>query len=55
MIKVEKPFVQKLFEPVNEAGQSRTLKDLLQFVFGDEFKNCKTETICYFIEMRTRF
>lgn len=38
----EKPFIQKLFEPVDENGRKNTLEDLLNFVFGEDYKKFNT-------------
>nr|AWV66691.1 autophagy-related protein 5 [Brachionus koreanus] len=38
---IDKPFIQKLFRPVSETGKRQTLKDLLEFIFGENSSNLK--------------
>jgi autophagy-related protein 5 len=37
----DKPFVQKIFEPIGENGKKRTFEDLLKVVYGETYKNFK--------------
>jgi hypothetical protein len=34
----DKSFIQNTFEPTNESGKRRNLGDLLEFIFGADFK-----------------
>ncbi|RNA08579.1 autophagy 5 [Brachionus plicatilis] len=38
---LDKPFIQKLFQPFSESGKKRTLKDLLEFTFGETISSSK--------------
>ena len=40
VVQNDKPFVQRLFEPLGENGRRRTFGDLLRHIYGDGYKNC---------------
>lgn len=38
---VDKPYIQKTFDPIGDDGRKRTLEDLFDFVFGEGYKKFK--------------
>ena len=41
LIKNDKAFIQKLFEPLDENGKKKTLSDLFEAIFGQDFQTGK--------------
>lgn len=41
----DKPYIQKIFEPISDDGRKKTLEELLEFVFGENYKKCIIKNI----------